>query len=54
MKIFIQLSFKKEAYFLIEKNHSSCSTYNFRSAVQGLLFRVFKFNPNGGNLLENM
>lgn len=45
IKIFIQLSFKKKAYVLIEKNHSSCSTCMFGSTVQGLLFRASKFQP---------
>lgn len=45
MKIFIQLSFKQKAYVLTEKNHSSCSMYNLRNAVQGFLLRAFKFQP---------
>lgn len=54
MKIVIQLNFKKKAYVLTEKSLSSCSMYNLRSTVQGLLFRAFKFHLSGGNLSEHM
>lgn len=52
MRTFIQLNFERRANVLTEKNNSICSVYNFRNAVQGLLFRASNFNPNGENLLE--
>lgn len=44
MKIVVQLHFKKKADVLTERKHRS-SMYNYRSILQGLLFRAFTFQP---------